>query len=87
MTFVSIVVTQDNVRALTQFKDHIYWTESTGSSGTGSIYRADKTQGTNQITVIRDLDSPWDIHMYHPDRQAKGLYHLLHHPTLLSHIQ
>ena len=68
--FVSIVVSQDNVWALTLFGGHMYWTDQE----TSSIYRANKTDGTNKTTVITKLDYPYDIHMYHPDRQPDGLY-------------
>ena len=71
--FVSIVVSQDNVVALTLFEDHLYWIKRIDWVD-GSIYRANKTDGTNKTTVITKLFSPRDIHMYHPDRQPEGLY-------------
>ena len=76
---MSVVVSQQyNIRAITLFEDHIYWIERE----TGSIYRANKTQGTNKIRLITNLNDPSDLHMYHPYRQPEGLYHLLY--TTLS---
>ena len=74
---MSIIVSgQEDAAAVTVFEDHMYWTtlgtDWRTSRTAGSIYRADRAQGTNTITVATKLDRPWSIHMYHPDRQAEG---------------
>ena len=77
---VSVVVRQDDINRITVFEDHIYWT-LLRDWWSRSIYRANKTHGTN-ITLIINLYYPYDIHMYHPSRQPEGLYNLLY--TTLS---
>ena len=74
---VSVVVSQD-IWSITVFEDHIYWTS------TRSIYRANKSHGTNQTTLINLDYPPYDIHMYHPYRQPEGLYNLLYTTLIIT---
>ena len=79
---MSVVVSQDDIRFITVFEDHIYWT----SCRSNSIYRANKTDGTNQKQLIKLDDTLYDIDMYHPYRQPEGLYNLLY-TTLIITLQ
>lgn len=44
---------------LTLKENTLYWSTS------GSIYSADKTTGGNVVRVVRNINSPRDVHAYH----------------------
>jgi len=55
--------------ALTLFRDSLYWTDW----NTHAIYTCNKSNGADSRTVVTNLFSPMDIHVYHPSRQPTGM--------------
>ena len=54
--------------ALTLFRDSLYWTDW----NTHAIYTCNRSNGADSRTVVTNLFSPMDIHVYHPSRQLAG---------------
>lgn len=51
--------------ALTQFGDHIYWTDWQRHS----IEHCNKDRGNDRVTITGGMTRPTALHVYHPDRQ------------------
>lgn len=58
--------------ALTLFKDSLYWTDWY----TRAIYTCNRSNGADCRTLVRNLFSPMDIHVYHQSRQPSGNIHI-----------
>ena len=58
-----------NPFALTQYMDYIYWSDWR----LNSIYRANKTNGLDRIQIKGNIESIFDILVFHSSRQ-EGLY-------------
>jgi len=54
--------------SLTLFGESLYWTDW----NTHAIYTCNRSNGANSRTVVTNLFSPMDIHVYHPSRQPAG---------------
>ena len=57
--------------ALTLFRDTLFWTDWQ----TKSIHSCNKDTGIENPEVLRDIESPMDIHVYAPERQPAGESH------------
>ncbi len=58
--------------AITVFEHLVYWTDWR----TNTVNRCNKYTGENVTEIQKTNTQPFDIHMYHPDRQPvdKGMY-------------
>lgn len=54
--------------ALTMFRDSLYWTDW----NTHAIYTCNRSNGADSRTVVTNLFSPMDVHVFHPSRQPPG---------------
>jgi len=54
--------------AVTLFRDSLYWTDW----NTHAIYTCNRSNGAGSRTIVTNLFSPMDIHVYHPSRQPAG---------------
>jgi len=70
---MSLQVVSDSLQlphpfALTMFGDALYLTDW----NTHAIYTCNRSTGADCRTLVTNLFSPMDIHVYHPSRQPAG---------------
>lgn len=64
--------------AITLFENNVYWTDWR----TSSVSMANKFTGSNTIGIQRMSSRPFDIKVYHPNRQPKMMSNL--HPCMVN---